>query len=247
MPSQGLSPSARRQTCDLPERLKFSTPATLQAVPFSTLATRKATSPPDLHQAGRDLLDHAVDRRPVALAAGRHAVDAALHDPDIALPGDGDVTGLGALHLGVAAPARSCARSAKSCASASEAISVRSILGMPAGSGEAQPGGRRALLARSAPGRRRRGIVGVDGCCCCCCWAAALPASRTRTRTRRRFIIYGLLHQGWRRRYFLAHSSVEQQASTGKPERPPAAARRAGRLRRRARRSSRAAPGAGRS
>src|SRR5712671_4309650 len=41
----------------------------------------------DLHMAGRDAFDDAVDRRPVALAAGRHAVDAALHDPDIALFG----------------------------------------------------------------------------------------------------------------------------------------------------------------
>src|SRR4030088_681182 len=58
----------------------------------------------DLHMAGRNALDDAVDRRPVAFGAGRHAVDAAPHDPDIALSGDRDVAGLGALYLGVTAP-----------------------------------------------------------------------------------------------------------------------------------------------
>src|SRR5437667_36446 len=58
----------------------------------------------DLHHPRRNALDHAVDRRPVALAAGRHAVDAPFHDPQRALLGDRNVAGLGALDLGVAAP-----------------------------------------------------------------------------------------------------------------------------------------------
>src|SRR5205085_2887669 len=46
----------------------------------------------------------AVDRRPVAFAAGCRTIDAALHDPQRALLGDRDLAGLGALDLGVAAP-----------------------------------------------------------------------------------------------------------------------------------------------
>src|SRR5258708_11587200 len=58
----------------------------------------------DLHHPRRNALDHAVDRRPVALAAGRHAVDAPFHDPQRALLGDRNGAGFGALDLGVAAP-----------------------------------------------------------------------------------------------------------------------------------------------
>src|SRR4029453_12382273 len=113
---------------------------------------------PDLHQARRDLLDHAVDRRPIALAAGRHAVDAALHDPDIALPGHGDVTGLGAFHLGIAAP-DDLARVGEELR-----LGVRGDLGaVDLGNARrqrrAEPGGRRALLHGRRLGRRRRRIV----------------------------------------------------------------------------------------
>src|SRR5207248_11217998 len=58
----------------------------------------------DLHVPGGDAFDDAVDRCPVALAAGRRVVDAALDDPEIALPAHRDVAGLGALQLGIAAP-----------------------------------------------------------------------------------------------------------------------------------------------
>src|SRR5262249_45099134 len=113
---------------------------------------------PDLHQPRRDLLDHAIDRRPVALAAGRYAVDAALHDPDIAQLGDADLTGLGAIHLGVAAPDDLAGSGEKL------RLGVRGDLG-PIDLGNArrqrrrEPAGRRPLLHGRRLGRRRRGIV----------------------------------------------------------------------------------------
>src|SRR4029453_17541218 len=110
------------------------------------------------HLARRALLDLGDRPRPTPPAAGRHAVDAALHDPDIALPGHGDVTGLGAFHLGIAAP-DDLARVGEELR-----LGVRGDLGaVDLGNARrqrrAEPGGRRALLHGRRLGRRRRRIV----------------------------------------------------------------------------------------
>src|SRR5258708_918154 len=110
----------------------------------------------DLHHARRDALYHAVDRRPIALAARRDAVDAALHDPGIALLGDRHVAGLGAFQLGVAAPHDPVGIGEKL------GLGVRRDLGAidfgPTGrQGRGKAAGRRALLHRGRLlGWRRR-------------------------------------------------------------------------------------------
>ena len=55
-----------------------------------------------------DAFDDGIDRGPVTLRAGRHAVDLPLYGPQTVLLGDDDVTRLAALDLGIAAPVDLC-------------------------------------------------------------------------------------------------------------------------------------------
>src|SRR6266851_2428552 len=113
----------------------------------------------DLHVAGRDALDDAVDRRPVALGTGRHAVDAALHGPEVALFGDRDVAGLGALDLGVPSP-HDLARVGEELGLGLRGDLGAVDLGRAGRQRRAEAGERRTLLDRGRLRRRRRRIEG---------------------------------------------------------------------------------------